>query len=122
MLLILAALSIASPAAPAPAPTPFSADAAAAAASLGKIDASTVASAAQASRPLAPARYADAGPALPPGVARTQIDYRFAPRDMVGSLGYLCGLEPGPNEAGGPVSASDPVGTFLGAKLSLAFR
>jgi hypothetical protein len=67
-------------------------------------------------------RYVDPGaePARHPGVARTEIDYR---RDnLVGSLGYLCGLEPGPNEAGGLVSSYEPAGTFLGAKLSLAFR
>ncbi|WP_372785047.1 hypothetical protein [Phenylobacterium sp.] len=56
--------------------------------------------------------------------ARTAVDHRFSKRDDVtGSLGFLCGLQPGHNEAGGAAAyGADPHGRFLGAKLSFAFR
>lgn len=59
-----------------------------------------------------------------PGVAQTAVDHRFASDasgSLVGSVGYLCGLRPSPNETNGRVSSTEPVGTFLGAKLSYAF-
>jgi hypothetical protein len=37
-------------------------------------------------------------------------------------VGYLCGLQPGPNESGGPASTFDPEGTFLGGQFKLAFK
>ena len=59
---------------------------------------------------------------LPSGTVKTAIDRRFASDTMTGSVGYLCGLQPGPNESGGVASAFDPAGTFLGGKLTLAFK
>jgi hypothetical protein len=56
-----------------------------------------------------------------PGMPKTAIDHRFASGDLA-AVGYLCGLEPGPNERGGPASSHDPEGTFLGGQLKLAFR
>ncbi|HEY2752272.1 hypothetical protein [Phenylobacterium sp.] len=56
--------------------------------------------------------------------AHTALDHRFSSRDDVtGSLGFLCGLQPGHTESGGAAAyGSDPHGRFLGAKLSFAFR
>jgi hypothetical protein len=56
--------------------------------------------------------------------ARTAVDRRFSRRDDVtGSIGFLCGLQPGHTEAGGAAAyGEDPHGRFLGAKLSFAFR
>jgi opacity protein-like surface antigen len=72
------------------------------------------------SRPQAGSRYASA---LPAGIAKTSIDHRFDDDDAVGSLGYLCGLNPGQKMSGAAGAAGyDPMGKFLGAKLSFAFR
>jgi hypothetical protein len=56
--------------------------------------------------------------------ARTAVDHRFSRRDNItGSIGFLCGLQPGHTEAGGAAAyGGDPHGRFLGAKLSFAFR
>jgi hypothetical protein len=56
--------------------------------------------------------------------ARTAVDHRFSRRDdITGSVGFLCGLQPGHTEAGGAAAyGADPHGRFLGAKLSFAFR
>ena len=56
--------------------------------------------------------------------ARTAVDHRFSRRDDVtGSVGFLCGLQPGHNETGAAAAyGADPHGRFLGAKLSFAFR
>jgi hypothetical protein len=56
--------------------------------------------------------------------ARTAVDHGFSRRDdITGSVGFLCGLQPGHNEGGGAAAfGSDPHGRFVGAKLSLAFR
>jgi hypothetical protein len=56
--------------------------------------------------------------------ARTAVDHRFSRReDVTGSVGFLCGLQPGHNEAGAAAAyGADPHGRFLGAKLSFAFR
>lgn len=62
---------------------------------------------------------------LPPGVARTAVDHSFAPRGLVGSMGYLCGVNssaPGAEDIGGPASSYGRGTTFLGAKLSYAFH
>ena len=60
-------------------------------------------------------------PPDPTGIRRTAIDHRFdAKESLVGSVGYLCGLAPGPNEAGGVASSREPAGTFLGAQLKVA--
>jgi hypothetical protein len=52
---------------------------------------------------------------------RTAVDHSFATDKLTGSVGYLCGLHAGPDAISGPAASSDPVGTFLGAKLSYAF-
>jgi hypothetical protein len=71
------------------------------------------------SRPHA-SRYASP---LPAGIAKTSIDHRFDGDDTVGSFGYLCGLNPGQKMSGAAGAAGyDPMGKFLGAKLSFAFR
>jgi NaMN:DMB phosphoribosyltransferase len=62
----------------------------------------------------------DTAPATP-GMPKTAIDHRFASGDLA-AVGYLCGLQPGPNERGGPASAYDAEGTFLGGQLKLAFK
>jgi hypothetical protein len=56
--------------------------------------------------------------------AKTAVDHRFGRReDVTGSVGFLCGLQPGHNEAGGAAAYGfDPHGRFVGAKLSFAFR
>jgi hypothetical protein len=61
-----------------------------------------------------------AGEAPAPGTNRTAIDGRMS-RSVTGAVGYLCGLQPGPNEKGGVVSTFDPVGTFLGGQLKVSF-
>lgn len=67
--------------------------------------------------------YEGAGPARIPGVARTSVDRRLASDDVIGSLGFLCGLEPGAGKDGGAAARGyDPSGRFVGAKLRLAFR
>lgn len=60
---------------------------------------------------------------LPPGIAKTSIDRRFDDDSATGSFGYLCGLNPGQKMTGAAGAAGyDPMGKFLGAKLSFAFR
>lgn len=67
--------------------------------------------------------YDRAGPPRIPGVARTSVDRKLASDDLTGSLGFLCGLEPGAGKDGGAAARGyDPSGRFVGAKLSLAFR
>ena len=67
--------------------------------------------------------YAHAGPARIPGVARTSVDQKLASDDLTGSLGFLCGLEPGAGKQGVAAARGyDPSGRFVGAKLRLAFR
>ena len=57
------------------------------------------------------------------GIARTGLDHSFANPRLVGSVGFLCGLQPAP-DAKGAMSAYgvDDQGRFLGAKLHFAFR
>ena len=55
---------------------------------------------------------------------KTAVDHRFASGGVVGSVGYLCGVNqtaPGSND-GGPSSSYARSTTFLGAKLSLPFH
>ncbi len=67
--------------------------------------------------------YANAGPARIPGVARTSVDRKLASDDVTGSLGFLCGLEPGAGDKGlAAARGYDPSGRFVGAKLRFAFR
>jgi hypothetical protein len=63
---------------------------------------------------------AEEAPTRPKGTVQTAVDVRFSPK-AVGSLGYLCGLQPGPNDRGGVRSSSDPAGTFLGGQFKVAF-
>ncbi len=60
-----------------------------------------------------------------PGVAKTSVDRRIGADGLVGSVGYLCGVNsiaPGADEQRGPASAYGSGSTYLGAKLSYAFR
>jgi hypothetical protein len=71
---------------------------------------------------VAPVRGADSGPARLPGVAKTAVD-RKLDDGATGSLGFLCGLQPGADRYGaGAAHGYDPTGRFVGAKLSFAFR
>lgn len=57
------------------------------------------------------------------GIARTAIDRRLSGEDLTGSLGFLCGIQPGADRNGAAAARGvDPTGRFVGAKLSLAFR
>lgn len=56
-------------------------------------------------------------------VARTSVDRTLASDDVTGSLGCLCGLEPGAGKQGAAaIRGYDPTGRFLGAKLKIALR
>ena len=77
---------------------------------------------AQASGLFLPAADREAAPALPTGVAQTSVDHRFSPSgDVIGSLGYLCGMAKTPLGSGSLASAYEPAGTFLGGQLKVAF-
>ena len=53
---------------------------------------------------------------------KRSIDLRFSPKDVTGSVGFLCGREPGQSHTGSASAFGyDPHGRFLGAKLSRAF-
>jgi len=55
------------------------------------------------------------------GLARTGVDKRLD-EETIGSLGFLCGRQPGPDLAGSAAAfGSDPHGRFLGAKVSYSF-
>jgi len=56
--------------------------------------------------------------------AKTALDHRFGPRnDLSGSVGFLCGLQPGHGDSGAAAAYGiDPHGRFVGAKFSIAFR
>jgi|GEM_PF-2965076 len=68
-------------------------------------------------------RY-EGAPVRIPGVAKTAVDHRFDDPGVVGSLGFLCGLEAGAERQSGAAAARgyDPSGRFVGAKLRVAFR
>lgn len=68
-------------------------------------------------------RYSDAPEARVPGVAKTSVDRRYD-EGVVGSLGFLCGLEAGSGRDKGVAAMHgyDPSGRFVGAKLRVAFR
>ena len=67
--------------------------------------------------------YANPGPTRIPGIARTSVDRKLASDDVTGSLGFLCGLEPGSGKQGAAAARGyDPTGRFVGAKLKFAFR
>ena len=57
------------------------------------------------------------------GIAKTAVDRRLASDALVGSLGFLCGLQPGAERTGAAAARGvDPAGRFVGAKLRLSFR
>lgn len=58
--------------------------------------------------------------ARPKGTVQTAVDRAWS-KNVVGSLGYLCGLQPGPNDSGGVASSREPAGTFLGGQLHVTF-
>jgi hypothetical protein len=62
----------------------------------------------------------DSQPARPKGTVQTAVDHRFSERAL-GSLGYLCGLGEMASTSGGVASSFEPVGTFLGGQLKMAF-
>lgn len=68
------------------------------------------------------ARYSRAPEPRIPGVAKTSVDHRYD-ESVVGSLGFLCGLEPGTERKGAAAMRGyDQTGRFVGAKLRVAFR
>lgn len=57
------------------------------------------------------------------GIARTAVDRKLSGDDLMGYLGFLCGIQPGADRNGAAAARGvDPSGRFVGAKLSLAFR
>lgn len=58
--------------------------------------------------------------------SKTAVDHRFGSDGLVGQAGYLCGIGGiGPDNdgpRGGPASAFEHFGTFLGASVGYAFR
>ncbi len=76
----------------------------------------------QASDLLIATAEADAPPARQRGVAQTSVDHRFSPSgEVIGSLGYLCGILKNPDGVGELKSSYEPAGTFLGGQLKVAF-
>jgi len=73
--------------------------------------------------PLAPTAVV-AHPLASAVFAKTAVEHSFARRDdLKGSLGFLCGLQPGHDSGGGAGAYGvDPHGRFVGARLSIAFR
>jgi hypothetical protein len=68
-------------------------------------------------------RYDESAAMKAAGIARTSVDRRLASEELTGSLGFLCGLQPGAPPSGAAAARGyDPAGRFVGAKLSLAFR
>ncbi len=58
-------------------------------------------------------------------IPKTAIERRLSADGLTGSLGYLCGIDSSTHELeprGGPASSFGRESTFLGAKLSYAFR
>lgn len=60
---------------------------------------------------------------LPPGIVRTAVERRFSAETLVGSAGFLCGLQDHPvHDGSAGAYGSDPDGRFLGASLRLRFH
>ena len=57
-----------------------------------------------------------------PAINRTSVDHAFGPQQVTASVGYLCGLQPPSDRTPGPASTFGPISTFLGAKLTYAFK
>ena len=56
---------------------------------------------------------------------KTAVDHRFASSGLMGSVGYLCGIDSFSHDAmplRGPAISYGRESTFLGAKLSYAFK
>lgn len=72
---------------------------------------------------LAP-RYKSDRPVRIPGVAQTAIEARLADNgDVVGALGFMCGLKPGAERYGVAAARGyDETGRFIGARLRVALR
>lgn len=69
------------------------------------------------------ATYAGAPAPRIRGVARTAIDRRLDGDDVLGSVGFMCGLKPGVEKSGAAAAHGyDPTGRFVGARLKFAFR
>ena len=70
------------------------------------------------------APYAEAYALRTAGIAKTSLESRLAESDDVtGSLGFLCGLQPGQKPNGAAAARGyDPNGRFIGAKLSFALK
>ena len=60
--------------------------------------------------------------AMTPVSNRTSVEHTFGPQKLTVSAGYLCGLEPPSDRTPGPASTFGPISTFLGTKLSYAFK
>ncbi len=67
--------------------------------------------------PSAPSNSADG-----PFVNRTSIEHTFGPQPITAAVGYLCGLQPLTDRTSGPASTFGPLSTFLGGKLTYAFK
>ena len=57
-----------------------------------------------------------------PPANRTSVEHTFGPQKITAAVGYLCGLEPLSDRTPGPASTFGPISTFLGAKLTYAFK
>lgn len=70
--------------------------------------------------------FAKAGASEDPIDPKTAVGHRFGADGPVGQAGYLCGIGGiGPDNdgpRGGPASAFEHFGTFLGASVGYAFR
>lgn len=99
------------------APQPFQTGAVLAVASLDRIGASG-----QPSLDLSAPRTAFPHPSTvaETGFPQNSVDHQFTSKAL-GQVGYLCGLQAGPNEISSPAASYGTESTFLGAKLSLAF-
>jgi hypothetical protein len=69
-------------------------------------------------------RYTGDKPVRIRGVAQTAVDARLSDADdVVGSLGFMCGLKPSAEKYGAAAARGyDDTGRFVGAKLRVAFR
>jgi len=62
------------------------------------------------------------GGGRPTGIARTSVERRLTSDGLIGSAGFLCGMQPGATSHGAMAARGvDPNGRFLGAKLRFGF-
>ena len=57
-----------------------------------------------------------------PVANRTAVEHTLGPQNVTVAAGYLCGLQPPSGRTPGPASTFGPISTFLGGKLSYAFK